>query len=133
MPIIECANRCTWNLVYELVYIGVSGLLLKPVPGNSLVQAILTVLVGETAFCSEAHAAAFESLRRSATGLRLPMLSTRERQVSVCLVRGFCDKEIALALGIGPGTVHSHLAKLYRKLCVHDRSEAVRTLLGLRT
>ncbi len=52
-------------------------------------------------------------------------LSLRELQVLTYLSQGQTNKEIACQLGISPQTVKNHLASLFRKLGVEDRTQAV--------
>ena len=53
------------------------------------------------------------------------VLTSREQEVLNCLRRGYPDKQIADALAIQPSTVRSHLKKIFEKLGVHTRTEAV--------
>jgi two-component system, NarL family, response regulator YdfI len=52
-------------------------------------------------------------------------LTQRECDVLVLLAQGQQNKEIALALGIAEHTVENHLKRIYRKLGVRNRAEAV--------
>ena len=52
-------------------------------------------------------------------------LSERERQVLDGLVRGDLYKEISDTLGISMGTLHTYIRRIYEKLHVHSRSQAV--------
>jgi DNA-binding NarL/FixJ family response regulator len=52
-------------------------------------------------------------------------LSEREREVLGFLVKGFTYAEIAGFLAITPHTVATHVRRLYRKLAVRSRAEAV--------
>ena len=52
-------------------------------------------------------------------------LTKREREVLRQLASGARNDEIAMRLGIRPVTVESHLTRLYRKLRVRSRLEAV--------
>lgn len=52
-------------------------------------------------------------------------LSERERDVLRCLAQGLANKEAAARLGIAESTVKTHLANLFTKLGVSDRTEAV--------
>ena len=58
------------------------------------------------------------------------MLSPREREVLEYLARGYLYKEIAAALGLGYDTVHTHIRRIYEKLQVRSRTEAVARHLG---
>lgn len=58
------------------------------------------------------------------------MLTSREMQVLELLGRGYFYREIAQDLGVGYDTVHSHLRKIYKKLQVRSRTEAVVKFLG---
>jgi DNA-binding NarL/FixJ family response regulator len=52
-------------------------------------------------------------------------LTRREQDVLDLLSKGYVDKEIAPALGISSWTVHEHLKRIFDKLQVHSRTEAV--------
>ncbi len=55
----------------------------------------------------------------------LARLTPREKDVLDQLARGFCYKEVAENLHIGTGALHTHIHKIYEKLQVHSRTEAV--------
>ena len=55
----------------------------------------------------------------------LGRLTTREQEILEQLSRGYVDKEIAQRLGISAWTVRGHLKRIYEKLGVHTRTEAV--------
>lgn len=52
-------------------------------------------------------------------------LSEREREILKLVAKGFNFGEIGGILGISPHTVTSHIKKIYRKMAVHSRGEAV--------
>ena len=51
-------------------------------------------------------------------------LTKRERQALQFICEGMSDARIAEGLGLSPNTVRNHIAALYRKLDVHNRTEA---------
>jgi DNA-binding NarL/FixJ family response regulator len=57
-------------------------------------------------------------------------LSAREKEVLELLAKGFLYKEIADQLHIATGTVTQHIHKIYEKLHVQNRMEAVNKFLG---
>lgn len=52
-------------------------------------------------------------------------LTARERDVLGLICEGLADKEIAARLKLAPNTVRNHVSKVYSKLDVHSRSEAI--------
>lgn len=60
-------------------------------------------------------------------------LSARETEILQLLAKGMSFNEIGEILGISPHTVTAHIKKIYRKLAVHSRGEAVyeATQMGL--
>ena len=59
-------------------------------------------------------------------------ISPREEEVLVRLGEGMSNKEIARALGVSPNTIKTHLAKLYEKLDVARRTQAINKAKELR-
>ena len=53
------------------------------------------------------------------------MLSQRETEILQLVAKGFAFVTVGEVLGISPHTVVTHVKKIYRKLAVHSRSEAV--------
>jgi DNA-binding NarL/FixJ family response regulator len=52
-------------------------------------------------------------------------LTAREGEILNAISRGFSYAETAQMLGVSVGTVHSFLKRIYRKLAVHSKTEAV--------
>ena len=67
--------------------------------------------------------------RRSRTASEAPAvlatLSPREREVLRLLAQGLGRKEIAVALFLSPKTVGTHVERIYKKLGVRTRAEAI--------
>lgn len=68
-----------------------------------------------------------------AQGAEQNPLSARETEILQLLAKGMSFNEIGEILGISPHTVTAHIKKIYRKLAVHSRGEAVyeATQMGL--
>ena len=56
---------------------------------------------------------------------KLSEFSQREQQVLQLLCYGYANKEIAKSLNISPNTVKTHLSRVFKKLDVHNRTEAL--------
>jgi DNA-binding NarL/FixJ family response regulator len=53
------------------------------------------------------------------------LLTGRESEILNAISRGFSYAETAQMLGVSVGTVHTFLKRIYRKLAVHSKTEAV--------
>ena len=62
---------------------------------------------------------AVPSTTSSSTPFKTP--SQRELEIAALLAERWSDKEIAAKLGIGAGTVHTHMDRMRRKSGLHDR------------
>jgi DNA-binding NarL/FixJ family response regulator len=107
---------------------GASGFVLKGSMPKELIQAISSVLSGETYitqnFASRVIAGLRDaSLRRKAA--EVVMLSIRERQIIRLLMNGKTNKEIAIAIKISEKTVKHYMTALMQKLQVRNRLEVV--------
>ena len=104
--------------VHRAVQAGVAGYLPKSAEPRELVEAIRTIAKGGQYLPAAVTAALAERAGRVE-------LSDRERQVLEAMVRGRSNKEIAHALGISENTVKVHATRVFEKLGVADRLEAV--------
>ena len=104
--------------IYSAIQAGAKGYLLKDVPCEALLDCVRRVHRGDT--CVPVHLAA--KLARRVSG---QTLSEREINVLKLLAQGKSNKEIGSALFISEGTVKSHLKRIFGKLGVISRTEAV--------
>ena len=56
---------------------------------------------------------------------QLSQFSEREQEIMLFLAQGFTNKEIAKSLAISPNTVKTHLSRIFDKLGVSNRTQAV--------
>jgi DNA-binding NarL/FixJ family response regulator len=104
--------------IYRSIQAGAKGYLLKDVPREALMDCIRRVHRGDT--CVPVHLAAKLAERVSGK-----TLSQREIEVLKLIAQGKSNKEIGSALFICEGTVKSHLKRIFGKLDVISRTEAV--------
>ena len=117
--------------VFDALTAGASGYLLKKTPKEKILESLRELYEGGSPM--NAHIARkvvkyFQTKKVSAT--QGAQLSAREIEVLELLSKGFLYKEIADKLNIATGTVRQHLHKIYEKLHVQNRMEAVNKFLG---
>jgi len=108
-----------------------SALISKPDGLASLGSVLSDVASGhEVAIAPDVERLALRELRRRARGASLALdsnqqISGREHQVLQLVASGRSSRQIGRELRISPRTVESHIGRLYRKLAVHSRLQAV--------
>jgi len=111
---------------------GACGYLIKPVSSDQLVGAIEKVAQGRSALCEEAQTAMLTLLHGAfEMALSNSKMAMRERQIMACLAQNLADKEISERLHIAPNTVHVYLVQIFKKLRVHNRSEAIQKFFNV--
>jgi DNA-binding NarL/FixJ family response regulator len=105
--------------------LGVNGLALRAGAIDTLAEVVELVLKDETVVVPELHAALVGDLRLVPTVSDHDLLSAREREMLGFLAQGRSNREIAATLSLSLATVKSHLARLYAKLEVKNRNEAL--------
>ncbi len=103
---------------------GARGFITKDTSREDLLAAIDQVAAGGVAYPPALMRRAVVAADRSPVFAALERLTPREREVLHALASGGTNKEIALALGITPGTVKTHVERLIGKLGVRDRTQA---------
>ncbi|MGX5201233.1 response regulator transcription factor [Aliikangiella sp. IMCC44632] len=54
-----------------------------------------------------------------------PVLTEREQEILVLLAHGYTNKEIAASIQVSPNTVKTHCSRIFSKLEVSNRTQAV--------
>ena len=79
--------------------------------------------------------ASTKSSREEASALHeqavLAELSSREKEVVALLVQGYSNTDIANKLFLSESTIKTHLRNTFKKMRVHNRSEAIAILYGI--
>lgn len=115
--------------VIAAIHAGARGYLLKDDRSADICEAIHQLLAGGSplspniARCLLRRFAEAEDRAESAP--KLPKLSEREAEILKYVVKGFTFPEIAALLKISTHTVTTHARRIYRKLEVRSRAEAV--------
>jgi len=107
-------------LLYRALDEGLSAYVTKAAPAATVLSAIRHAAVAPETFTAPGLSAAL-ARRRSAAGL----LSQRERQVLSLMRDGISLPGIAARLSVSEATVKTYVARLYTKLRVNNRSQAL--------
>jgi DNA-binding NarL/FixJ family response regulator len=112
--------------IFKALSSGASGYMLKRTPRAELLAAIKDVHAGGSPMSSNIARKIVQSFQRFNTSpTKTENLSPREREVLELLARGYLYKEIADSLHISVPTVNTHIRRIYEKLHVRSRSQAV--------
>jgi DNA-binding NarL/FixJ family response regulator len=116
------------NHIFDALAVGASGYLLKQTRRSELLSALRDIHAGGSPMSSQIARKVVQSFRRSETGStdgEGAELSQREREVLELLARGYLYKEIAEQLKISVQTVNTYIRRVYEKLHVRSRAQAV--------
>ena len=120
--------------VYEALRAGASGFLLKDAPPPELINAVRTVARGESLLAPAVTRTLIgrfaDRLRPAAAPAspereRLRVLAPRELEVLLLISKGLSNAEIAAELVISPETVKTYVSRIFTKLDLRDRVQAV--------
>lgn len=112
--------------IFQALAAGASGYLLKRVPPAKLLEAVREVHEGGSPMSSSIARQVVQSFHRMGSAKReSDNLSPREQEILQLLTDGFLYKEIAEKLNIGRETVRTYIRRIYEKLHVRTRTEAV--------
>jgi DNA-binding NarL/FixJ family response regulator len=128
------ASSCRLNILSALEA-GVHGYILKSLSVSELVSALTMVFSGgiyvppclaDLPSSTDDTARPRQLPEASASGLAAPSntLTARQQDVLDLLIKGKSNKEIALALRLGEGTVKIHMAAIFRYFGVNNRAAA---------
>ncbi|GAA2617739.1 response regulator transcription factor [Actinomadura fulvescens] len=119
------------DYVYDALYAGASGFLLKDVRRDDLVHAVRVVAAGESLLAPAITRRLISDITRNrprsgrTPSDRLAILTERERETLRLLGRGLSNAEIAAAMVVSEHTVKTHVSNVLSKLGLRDRVQAV--------
>ena len=133
-PIIVLTALADDEMIFMALEAGADGYLLKRTKPSELRAALLDALAGGSPMTSQiARRVVRFFSQRAKEKNKSASLSAREEEVLILLSRGYANKEIAEKLGLSVGTVCSYLKRIYEKMHVHSRMEAVARYFPSRT
>ena len=116
--------------VYGALRAGASGFLLKRTPPATLVEGIRVIASGDALLAPSVTRRLIDRFARSPEPGKpganaLELLSPREREVLTLVAKGLSNSECAEQLFMSEGTVKTHVKRIYTKLDLRDRTQAV--------
>ncbi|HEY7007996.1 MAG TPA: response regulator transcription factor [Jatrophihabitantaceae bacterium] len=118
------------EFVYGALSTGASGFLLKDVKAAHLADAIRTVHQGDALLApaiTRRLIARFVATQPPTQRRpdQLASLTAREREVLLMIARGLSNTEIAATLVVSETTIKTHIGRIFAKLGIRDRAQAV--------
>jgi DNA-binding NarL/FixJ family response regulator len=118
------------DTIFKALRAGASGYLLKRCAHDGILQAIREILEGGAPMSIAIARKVVAAFHEPVTPERAHVvLSAREREILDLLSEGLSNKEIGAKLNVSQFTVRNHLAKVFEKLQVRSRTEAVMAYL----
>lgn len=115
------------DVIFRSLAAGATGYLLKRATAPELIEAVRELHAGGAPMSGQVARQVVAAFREP-HGRTLPataLLSGAEQNVLQQLARGLLYKEVANRLGMSLSTVRTHVWQIYRKLQVHNRTEAM--------
>jgi DNA-binding NarL/FixJ family response regulator len=117
--------------VFEALKAGASGYLLKNTGLLQITESLTELFNGGSPMSSNIARKLVTVFRAQHTEAEpVEALSKRENEILQLLSKGLLYKEIADQLSISTGTVRQHIHKIYEKLHVQNRTEAINKAFG---
>jgi DNA-binding NarL/FixJ family response regulator len=111
--------------VIAVLQAGANGYVLKTASPKEIIQAVRDVHAGKSAINQAMAQKLITYVTRQKAGKPVEELSDREMEVLQLLATGSTNKAIAVQLGISDRTVQGHIAHIFGKMNVSNRTEAV--------
>lgn len=116
--------------VYDALAAGASGFLLKDATAEELVCAVQVVARGDSLLAPQVTGRLIREFGRQRRSrprppAELATLTARETEVLVLIAGGLSNGEIARRLVVSEHTVKTHVARVFTKLGLRDRAQAV--------
>lgn len=129
VPVVVLSALEEADIINRALRLGAAGYVTKTGSGDILLEALRRVLAGEIYLPPHLHdklpATSDRPAAPSQARRDLQALTEGQRRVAELLREGKSNREIAELLGLTEGTVKVHLSKVFRKLGVVSRAEAI--------
>ena len=117
------------DYILEAISEGAHGYILKAIDPNSLIKSVIAVYEGEVGLDPEVASLVAKTWRernsRTSSTMGISSLTTREKETLKLACDGLRNREISDEMGISVRTVEGHFNRIFSKLGVSSRTEAV--------
>jgi DNA-binding NarL/FixJ family response regulator len=113
--------------IFNSICAGAEGYMLKNTSPAQIMESIIEIYEGGSPMTPSVANRVLKMVKHKPDTVSKEAfdLSSREREILDCLVKGMSYKMIAAHCFISPETVNVHIKNIYKKLHVHSKSEAV--------
>ncbi|HOZ51334.1 MAG TPA: response regulator transcription factor [Chitinophagaceae bacterium] len=125
---IICTSFIDADFIFKGLKAGAIGYIHKSEAMNSITEAIHEAIDGGAPMSANVARKVVDFFYKSAKN-GLDILTSKENEILSLLAEGYLYKEIGGKLGISLDTVKKHTSNIYRKLHVHNRTEAINLYL----
>lgn len=115
------------ELLFSAIQAGAAGYVLKRIGDNELVQAIERVSRGEGMLDPAMTASVFAEMRKASEAHNVAAfadLTSQELAILALVAQGLTNRQIAVKLFLGEGTVRNYVSSVLAKMGVANRAEA---------
>lgn len=124
-----CTAHNDAQRTFDSLCAGATGYILKTSKPEQIAQAVRDIHAGGSPMSPEIARMVVNSFpNKQQNQSKLNVLTTREQEIIYALAKGLSYQEIADALFISIETVRTYLRKVYEKLQVHSKVEALNVL-----
>lgn len=116
--------------VFDALEAGANGYLLKKTALSKITDSLIELYEGGAPMSTQIARKVIEKMHSRDSGDEKNVLSPREKEILQLLAKGLLYKEISDRLNITTGTVRQHIHRIYEKLHVQNRTEAINKTFG---
>ncbi len=116
--------------VFQALEAGANGYLLKKTPFSKITDSLIELHEGGAPMSTQIARKVIDRIHIHESEDEKNILSPRENEILQLLSKGLLYKEISDKLNITTGTVRQHIHRIYEKLHVQNRTEAINKAFG---
>jgi len=111
--------------LFSALQAGANGYLVKGSSSTDIIDAVSMLMAGGAPMSPTVARYVIEEFQEVKASRETTTLTKREKEVLQGIASGLSEKRLAESLSVSPHTIHTHIKKIYRKLQVNSRAEAV--------